>query len=570
MADESEDQWLYGDSGDSKKSESNQDETPCDENTVVENTSAIENSNESNCQEQTTEEKQEIETEKDTSIDKDVDKLEVKDSSSIPTAEKTIETSVENGTKDQEDSNDSESDSDDDVHVVIGDIKSTPATGYNSLNIKRSGLLTNAPSGLDNLKKQTGKFSIDDFETIGVINGIQAHEYNLDQIEDKPWRQPGADITDYFNYGFNEETWRAYCERQKRMRSESGVGLVLNAGGGSAGTGVSGGNGGGGGGGIISTGGRGGGGIGGGIGGIGDIGIGGNGPNQNITRISQISITNDNSKYSGIMGPKRAGPPPGRKMAGTIDVIGSSGLASRRNLDKSPPKENVIQVMTADRREYSRKPGFPDMSVPPPTHGLPSSFDMPPPPGPGYHANEPAPFYLPDPDSYYQSYEPTQDSQWGNDPTWQPTNLAIPLTHNDDDKTSGLKSIPTMVPPLSIPPLINTQREQRCDSSSRGPIERERGDRDIETTSRERDRDRDRSERDKDSSIRERDRDSLPHDDDKERERDRSRSQYRHKDRHRHRSRSRSRRHKSRSRSPSRRKKKSRRSDRERSKEDSE
>ena len=58
-----------------------------------------------------------------------------------------------------------------------------------------------------------------------------------------------------------------------------------------------------------------------------------------------MAITNDNSKYSGFMGPKKAGPPPGRKMGGTIDVIGGGGLASRRNLDKgTPPKENVIQV----------------------------------------------------------------------------------------------------------------------------------------------------------------------------------------------------------------------------------
>lgn len=31
---------------------------------------------------------------------------------------------------------------------------------------------------------------------------------------------------DYFNYGFNEVTWSAYCERQRRMRvSEAGVAL---------------------------------------------------------------------------------------------------------------------------------------------------------------------------------------------------------------------------------------------------------------------------------------------------------------------------------------------------------
>lgn len=30
----------------------------------------------------------------------------------------------------------------------------------------------------------------------------------------------GADITDYFNYGFTEETWRLYCEKQRKMKAE--------------------------------------------------------------------------------------------------------------------------------------------------------------------------------------------------------------------------------------------------------------------------------------------------------------------------------------------------------------
>lgn len=57
--------------------------------------------------------------------------------------------------------------------------------------------------------------------------------------------------------------------------------------------------------------------------------------------------------------------------------------------------------MTADRREYSRKPGFPDLSVPPPM-GYPEPFI----PQPEYGFNpEPEPFYG-------GGYEPTQDSQW--------------------------------------------------------------------------------------------------------------------------------------------------------------
>ena len=37
---------------------------------------------------------------------------------------------------------------------------------------------------------------------------------------DKPWRKPGADVTDYFNYGFDEFTWTAYCQKQTNLRDE--------------------------------------------------------------------------------------------------------------------------------------------------------------------------------------------------------------------------------------------------------------------------------------------------------------------------------------------------------------
>lgn len=34
----------------------------------------------------------------------------------------------------------------------------------------------------------------------------------------KPWSRKGVDITDWFNYGFNERTWRAYCCAQASIR----------------------------------------------------------------------------------------------------------------------------------------------------------------------------------------------------------------------------------------------------------------------------------------------------------------------------------------------------------------
>lgn len=41
-------------------------------------------------------------------------------------------------------------------------------------------------------------------------------------VQERPWRLPGADITDYFNYGFNEETWLKYCEMQRKLRAKFG------------------------------------------------------------------------------------------------------------------------------------------------------------------------------------------------------------------------------------------------------------------------------------------------------------------------------------------------------------
>ena len=38
--------------------------------------------------------------------------------------------------------------------------------------------------------------------------------------DDKPWRRPGTDTTDYFNYGFDEFTWASYCLKQETMRKE--------------------------------------------------------------------------------------------------------------------------------------------------------------------------------------------------------------------------------------------------------------------------------------------------------------------------------------------------------------
>ncbi|XP_062431545.1 pre-mRNA 3'-end-processing factor FIP1 isoform X4 [Rhea pennata] len=130
------------------------------------------------------------------------------------------EETAENGvvkTKVTETEDDSDSDSDDDeddVQVTIGDIKTgAPQYGYGTapvnLNIKTGGRVYGSSGA---------KVKGVDLDAPGSINGVPLLEVDLDSFEDKPWRKPGADLSDYFNYGFNEDTWKAYCEKQKRIR----------------------------------------------------------------------------------------------------------------------------------------------------------------------------------------------------------------------------------------------------------------------------------------------------------------------------------------------------------------
>ncbi|XP_010870527.2 pre-mRNA 3'-end-processing factor FIP1 isoform X2 [Esox lucius] len=117
----------------------------------------------------------------------------------------------------QEDEESDSEDDDNDVCVTIGAIttgglcQSFSAFGSTpvNLNIKTAGR-THASAG----PKPKGL----DLDAQGNVNGIPVLEVDLETLEEKPWRRPGSDLSDYFNYGFNEDTWKAYCEKQKRLR----------------------------------------------------------------------------------------------------------------------------------------------------------------------------------------------------------------------------------------------------------------------------------------------------------------------------------------------------------------
>ncbi|CAM8963162.1 unnamed protein product [Rhodiola kirilowii] len=60
---------------------------------------------------------------------------------------------------------------------------------------------------------------------IGLDFTLPSHktvfEVDIDSFEEKPWNNPGVDITDFFNFGLTEESWKGYCKQLEQFRVES-------------------------------------------------------------------------------------------------------------------------------------------------------------------------------------------------------------------------------------------------------------------------------------------------------------------------------------------------------------
>ncbi|XP_021996767.1 FIP1[V]-like protein isoform X2 [Helianthus annuus] len=46
-------------------------------------------------------------------------------------------------------------------------------------------------------------------------------EVDIDGFEEKPWRLQGVDVSDFFNFGMNEESWKEYCKQLDQHRLEA-------------------------------------------------------------------------------------------------------------------------------------------------------------------------------------------------------------------------------------------------------------------------------------------------------------------------------------------------------------
>lgn len=299
------------------------------------------------------------------------------------------------GAGSEEDDEEDEEDEEDDIQITIGDFTKPSLAGAAGVNLNlKGGRQFGTAAGTAASKSKSSL----DLDTVGNYKDEPIFDINLDTLEDKPWRKPGADITDYFNYGFNEDTWKVYCDRQKKIRSMNAANVfdinnVLNLAtmpmkalsDGSM---------------IMSA--------------------------PMMDKGMSLSSVNENSKYNSsgsivINTSKKPGPPPGRKTSGSIDVIGGSSgptlllTPMLQPRDPSTPprdgplmsmpnsmattKENFITVIGQRQGPLPFPP--PGMGMPPPPffgHEFPPGLRppmgiLPPPIGPN---GQPLPFVTPD------------------------------------------------------------------------------------------------------------------------------------------------------------------------------
>jgi len=321
-------------------------------------------------------------------------------------------TEEENGVQ-QDDS----SDDDDNIEITIDKDKIEAAkTSYQNLQLQKA-------SQEFSKKEKKGKFSVEEFGQVGVINGEAAVEFDIEGLEDKPWRVPGADITDYFNYGFTEETWTAYCHRQKSLRgNEAGVPVLPSA------------------------------------------------PILTSNKSSTIHTINSNLASVPLLGG-------GELSAGAI-VNKPKIVSTLKQVEVKPEEPSGITVMTHEKRIYSNKVinEIYDFSLPPPggvpTIGSGAGFSVPPPVIPSelppptseqftpgqFPASEfpPAEAFSEQPYSAAAGYEPTAEAQWSLPPPHYNTSLPPPT----------LQPPPTSVP-APVPEYYGSSNPDRYRDTDR-------------------------------------------------------------------------------------------------------
>ncbi|XP_045204187.2 pre-mRNA 3'-end-processing factor FIP1-like [Mercenaria mercenaria] len=252
----------------------------------------------------------------------------------LPPLKEDVE-NTENSQPQTETNNDDDDDSDDEdnVQVTIGDITAFPVASTGSNLFKPTSTYQKQPVTAGSAQKgavTTQATKGVDVDGEGTVNGIPLYEFSLDTLrdEDKPWRKPGADITDYFNYGFNEETWRKYCQKQNRIRAENGV-TIPKA--------------------------------------FGSVGYG------TTVKVESSEHHSGPSHFTKTYTPASQQPT-------AIAVLGST-TASRRPIEETMDDVQQIGTLSSDTNKSSVPPTLPPVGLPPPDYSVPPPGMPPMPPG---------------------------------------------------------------------------------------------------------------------------------------------------------------------------------------------
>ncbi|SCU98186.1 LADA_0H11166g1_1 [Lachancea dasiensis] len=160
---------------------------------------------------------------------------------------------ISNSSSSEEASSDDEnSDEESDVEFIIGvgtdssklDSKQATSSGNDSSAAKNAATTVVAPTlevssaldetdpalgngtaeeaigGTPQAQPGTERLPVLDLNAPGKFGDKLVTDIDPEVLKEKPWRQPGANLSDYFNYGFNEQTWTEYLHKQEKLRAE--------------------------------------------------------------------------------------------------------------------------------------------------------------------------------------------------------------------------------------------------------------------------------------------------------------------------------------------------------------
>lgn len=124
--------------------------------------------------------------------------------------------------EDDESGSEYEEESDSDVEFVLAPNKgaAAPSTEQTQTAATQPAGQTPTTEGVTQGQPAQGTLDID---AEGTYNDQPISQVPITSYQDKPWRRPGIDLSDYFNYGFDEMSWIAYCNRQDKLRAQASM-----------------------------------------------------------------------------------------------------------------------------------------------------------------------------------------------------------------------------------------------------------------------------------------------------------------------------------------------------------